>query len=131
MDLPVNPVQLECLQEAIYSEARGEDFAGQVYIGFVIRNRVESDMYPDRYCKVINQPYQFSYVMNGPVYMSEPEARKQAREIAFMVMKTPSILPSNVMYFTTKDIRPSWNWNQIRPYKTHGNHVLYEYIKNH
>lgn len=39
-----------CLTEAIYHEARGESFDGQLYVGFVIRNRVESKYFPNDFC---------------------------------------------------------------------------------
>src|SRR5690625_3991404 len=41
-----------CLAEAMYFEARGEGLAGQVAVGEVILNRVDSSRYPNSVCDV-------------------------------------------------------------------------------
>ena len=60
-----------CLTEAIYFEARGESFQGQVAVAEVILNRVDNDRWPDTICGVVNQgtgrkyACQFSYTCDG------------------------------------------------------------------
>lgn len=44
-----------CLALAIYHESRGEPLAGQLAVGLVILNRVESPRYPDDVCGVVKQ----------------------------------------------------------------------------
>ena len=46
---------LNILASAIYGEGRGEPYTGQVAIGSVILNRVESDQFPDTVSNVVYQ----------------------------------------------------------------------------
>lgn len=119
--------QLECLSQAVYHEARGESRAGQLYVGFVIRNRVLSDKFPDDFCEVIHQPWQFSFVqLIDDKRMYEKEAKERAERVAYTVMNTyPSPIPDDVMYYHTVDITPNWNFNLLDQYKVIGNHVFY------
>lgn len=63
MPMRENLEQVMCLAEAIYHEARGkeEPLAGMYAVGLVVKNRVESESYPNTYCSVVHQPKQFSY----------------------------------------------------------------------
>lgn len=59
---PVEPLEeIMCLTEAVYFEARGEALQGLYGVALVIKNRKESVKWPDTYCGVVQQPYQFSY----------------------------------------------------------------------
>lgn len=44
-----------CLAMNIYHEARGEPLAGQLAVGLVTMNRVESPRFPDDICSVVKQ----------------------------------------------------------------------------
>ena len=46
---------LYCLAQNIYHEARGESMWGQVAVGLVVMNRVESKRYPNNVCDVIHE----------------------------------------------------------------------------
>lgn len=56
-EIIVNPVQKNCLAEAIYHEGRGESMKTQIMIAEVTINRVkdESKMFPSSICKVVHQ----------------------------------------------------------------------------
>jgi spore germination cell wall hydrolase CwlJ-like protein len=45
----------ECLVQALFYEAYGEGYEGQVAVGWVVRNRINSGKFPKTACKVINQ----------------------------------------------------------------------------
>lgn len=126
--MDVNVEQLECLQEAIYHEARGESFDGQLYVGFVIRNRVEHDRFPDNFCEVIKQPWQFSYNhVLGSFEMLDQTAADLAHDVAYMVLSSDRVpISSHVLYYHTTDIKPRWDYNKIEEYKVVGNHIFYE-----
>ncbi|WP_018085870.1 cell wall hydrolase [Desulfurispora thermophila] len=70
------------LAKAIYAEARGEPFAGQVAVGAVILNRVKSGEFPDSIAEVILQQgkgtYQFSPVQDGSIKLEPDEMALQA-----------------------------------------------------
>lgn len=53
-------LQVFILALAIYREARGEPAAGKLAVGWVIRNRVADQRWPETYRDVILQPFQFS-----------------------------------------------------------------------
>ena len=62
-ELPEQPLEeVLCVTEAIWFESRGEPVAGKYAVAHVINNRVKSNRFPNTYCEVVNQPYQFSYL---------------------------------------------------------------------
>ncbi|MFW5976324.1 MAG: cell wall hydrolase [Bacillota bacterium] len=63
----ISEEEVELLARAIYGEARGEPFKGQVAVGAVIVNRVISSSFPDNIYDVIYQPGQFSIVNDGQI----------------------------------------------------------------
>ena len=50
IDNPTN-----CMAEAIYFEARGEEFIGKLAVGIVVLNRVKSKEYPNHVCGVVHE----------------------------------------------------------------------------
>src|SRR5690606_38719047 len=78
-----------CLATAIYFEARGANYRGQVAVAQVVLNRVEDHRYPDTICSVVFQNQhrrnacQFSFACDGiPEKISNRKAWAQAEEIA-------------------------------------------------
>ncbi len=67
----VSRKDLMLLARAIYAEARGESFEGQVAIGAVILNRTRDPHFPDNISEVVFQRnhnlYQFSPVADGTI----------------------------------------------------------------
>lgn len=61
------------LAKAVYSEARGEPYVGQVAIAAVILNRVKSSAFPNTVAGVIYQPWAFTAVHDGQFEL-EPNA---------------------------------------------------------
>ncbi len=61
----VSDVQL--LARAINGEARGEPYEGQVAVGAVILNRVDSSHFPNSITGVIYQPGAFTAVSDGQI----------------------------------------------------------------
>jgi spore germination cell wall hydrolase CwlJ-like protein len=61
----------KCLATGMYFEARGESMRGQLAVGRVIMNRVDSDAYPNTICGVVYQNdhmrdrCQFSFACDG------------------------------------------------------------------
>ena len=54
---------LDLLARIIWLEARGEPFEGQVAVGAVVLNRVQSPHFPDSVAEVLAQPGQFGFSM--------------------------------------------------------------------
>ncbi len=57
----------QLLARAINGEARGEPYEGQVAVGAVILNRVESPNFPNSIAGVIYQPGAFTAVSDGQI----------------------------------------------------------------
>jgi N-acetylmuramoyl-L-alanine amidase len=69
------------MAQAIYGEARGEPYIGQVAVGAVIMNRVNHPSFPNTIAGVIFQPGAFTAVMDGQMFMQPDEtALKAARD---------------------------------------------------
>lgn len=63
---------LYLLAKCIYAEARGESYTGQVAVGAVILNRVESPSFPNTIAGVIYQKNAFTAVSDGQINL-EPD----------------------------------------------------------
>lgn len=109
--------QFQCLQEAIYHEARGETIPGQFAVAEVILNRVDIPNYPDSVCGVVHQnahldnACQFSYACNGRSRaMPEGQARTLAARIAqVMLSGAPRELTDGATHFHNRTVRPVWS----------------------
>jgi N-acetylmuramoyl-L-alanine amidase len=76
------PGELETLAKAIYSEARGEDYLGQVAVAAVILNRIDNSDFPDGIDGVVYQKvdgsYAFSAVWDGQIHLYPNQAAYDA-----------------------------------------------------
>ncbi len=69
------------LAKAIHAEAGAEPYQGQVAVGAVILNRVESSLFPNTISGVIYQPLAFESVANGIINRPpDAEALKAAQD---------------------------------------------------
>ena len=66
----VTQEEMELLARAVYSEARGEPFKGQVAVAAVILNRIRHPFFPDTIKGVIFEPWQFSAVHDGQFWLT-------------------------------------------------------------
>lgn len=63
----VSKQELDLLARAVYGEARGEPYLGQIAVAAVIINRVLSWQFPDTFAQVIYQQGQLSAVGDGQI----------------------------------------------------------------
>lgn len=68
--------EVDCLAKAIYHEARGEDYLGQIGVASVVLNRKKSKDFPKNVCDVVYQPRQFSYMSTARFNFKSPEWSK-------------------------------------------------------
>lgn len=66
------------LARAVYGEARGEPYTGQVAIAAVILNRVDNPNFPNTISGVVYQPGAFDVVSDGQINLSPDEAAIRA-----------------------------------------------------
>lgn len=69
---------LNILASAIYGEGRGEPYEGQVAIGAVILNRVDSPNFPNSVAEVVYQRGAFDAVKDGQINLTPNEAAYNA-----------------------------------------------------
>ena len=111
-----HPPELACLAEALYFEARGESIKGQFAVAEVILNRVDSALYPDTVCRVVNQgtgkryQCQFTYTCDGyPEVIREKEAYERASKVASVLLGgAERSLTSGATHYHTTSVRPRW-----------------------
>lgn len=118
---------LDCLTEAIYFESRSESFAGQLAVAWVIKNRVEDSRWPDSYCGVVHQKWQFSYYFDGlPEVYNDKKAKNSARHVAELVYYGTQLdFTEGANHYHTTNIRPSWNWSKLEVVMVVDNHMFY------
>lgn len=110
------------LSRVISAESQGEKLVGQIAVGNVVLNRLESDTFPDDLYEVIFQPGQFEPVENGTIY-NEPyhlsvTAAKLCLEGAQVV--------EDCMYFFAPALSPgTWIVNNRTYFTTIGCHRFY------
>ncbi|MBR5281001.1 MAG: spore cortex-lytic enzyme, partial [Clostridia bacterium] len=69
---------IELLARAVYGEARGEPYAGQVAVAAVILNRVEDSRFPKTISGVVYQSGAFDVVADGQINLTPNSTAYQA-----------------------------------------------------
>ena len=115
---------LMLLARAIFAEARGESFTGQVAVGAVIMNRVNSAFFPDTVREVImqrnRQTFQFTPVANGTINL---EPNQTAIEAAVKALEGHD--PTGGALFFYNPAISTDRWITTLPVVTHiGRHVF-------
>ena len=112
--------EVELLAKAIYGEARGESLTGQIAVGAVILNRVESEDFPNTIKGVIYEPYAFTCVQDGQFYLKpDPKAYEAARE----ALKGIDPTKGSTYYWNPKTATSEWIWSRAVVTKI-GNHIF-------
>lgn len=118
--LSISNEDLNWLARAVYGEARGESYQGQVAVAAVILNRVKSGEFPNTVKGVIFEPLAFTCVADKQIYL-EPNATaiKAAREAI------NGADPSGGALYYWNPVKATSKWVWSRPIiKRIGNHVF-------
>ncbi|PZE20574.1 cell wall hydrolase [Paenibacillus xerothermodurans] len=111
---------LDQLARIIHSEARGESFEGQVAVGAVVLNRVQSSKFPDSITEVIFQSGQFTAVDDGQ-YSLQPNSTAYRAARAALNGSDPT---NGALYYYNPKIATAL-WSMARPQiKTIGSHIF-------
>ncbi|MDU0200606.1 MULTISPECIES: cell wall hydrolase [Paenibacillus] len=111
---------LDELARIIHSEARGESFLGQVAVGAVILNRVQSEQFPDSITEVIHQPGQFSSVDDGQFALQPNETAYRAAAAALNGMDPTT---GALYFYNPVTAKASWSKSRIKKI-TIGHHAF-------
>lgn len=111
---------IRLMANAVYGEARGEPYTGQVAVAAVILNRVESPSFPNSISGVIFEPGAFTAVSDGQIWLTPNERAKQA-VLDAMNGWDPS---GNAQYYFNPDTATSaWIWSRPQ-IKRIGKHIF-------
>lgn len=99
---------LNLLARAVYGEARGEPYTGQVAIAAVILNRVKSSKFPNTVSGVIYQPGAFTAVSDGQINLSPNQSAFNAARDALNGWD-----PTNgcLYYYNPATATSKWIWS--------------------
>lgn len=127
--------ELWCLATAIYFEARGESYRGQVAVAQVVLNRVKDYRYPDTICGVVFQNQsrrnscQFSFACDGiPETINDRESWAQAEDIAQRYTAGELYLTEvgDATHYHATYVRPAWAPRMTKVTQI-GLHVFYKF----
>lgn len=127
--------QLWCLATAVYFEARGEGYRGQVGVAQVVMNRVNHKAYPSTICGVVFQNQsrrnacQFSFACDGiPERVSDKKSWAQAEEIASKVTGGTLYLTevANATHYHANYVYPRWA-PRLKKVTRIGAHIFYRF----
>ncbi|MDQ0193427.1 spore cortex-lytic enzyme [Paenibacillus wynnii] len=111
---------LKIMANAVYGEARGEPFEGQVAVAAVILNRVKSPNFPKTPSGVIFQPGAFTAVADGQIYL---EPNEQARKAVQQALSGWDPSGGCIYYFNPVTATSKWIWSRPQV-KTIGEHIF-------
>ncbi|WP_018883343.1 spore cortex-lytic enzyme [Paenibacillus massiliensis] len=111
---------LKIMANAVYGEARGEPFEGQVAVAAVILNRVKSPSFPNTSSGVIFQPGAFTAVADGQIWL---EPNEQARKAVQQALNGWDPSGGCLYYFNPRTATSKWIWTRPQV-KTIGQHIF-------
>ncbi|PZE22393.1 spore cortex-lytic enzyme [Paenibacillus xerothermodurans] len=111
---------LRIMANAVYGEARGEPYIGQVAVAAVILNRVNSPAFPNTPSGVIFQPGAFTAVADGQIWL-EPNATAERAVQDALNGWDPS--GGCIYYFNPVTATSEWIWSRPQV-KQIGRHIF-------
>lgn len=113
-----NDIQL--MAQAVYGEARGEPYEGQVAVAAVILNRLQSPIFPDSVAGIIYEPLAFTAVADGQIYLTPDETSRRAVLDAINGWDPTG---EAIYYFNPDTATSSWIWSRPQ-IKQIGKHIF-------
>ena len=100
---------LYLLARCVYGESRGEPYMGQVAVAAVVLNRVKSAAFPNSISGVIYQPYAFTCVSDGQLYLEPDQSAYNAARDAMNGWD-----PTNgcLYYYNPATATSAWIWSR-------------------
>jgi N-acetylmuramoyl-L-alanine amidase len=108
------------MANAVYGEARGEPYIGQVAVAAVIINRVQSPTFPNTVAGVIFEPRAFTAVADGQIYLTP---NKQAKKAVMDALNGWDPTGEAEYYFNPDTATSGWIWGRPQIKKI-GKHIF-------
>jgi len=113
---------IELMANAVYGEARGEPYIGQVAVAAVILNRINSPSFPDTVAGVIFEPGAFTAVADGQIWLTPDET---ARKAVLDAINGWDPSENAIYYFNPNTATSAWIWSRPQIKKI-GKHIFCE-----
>lgn len=111
---------IKLMSNAVYGEARGEPYIGQVAVAAVIINRLNSASFPNDVAGVIFEPGAFTAVADGQIWLSPNETARKAVLDAINGWDPTS---GATYYFNPDTATSGWIWTRPQIVKI-GKHIF-------
>nr|WP_247747212.1 spore cortex-lytic enzyme [Alkalihalobacillus sp. BA299] len=111
---------IRIMAQAVYGEARGEPYVGQVAVAAVILNRINSPTFPNTVSGVIFEPRAFTAVADGQIWMDPDET---ARRAVLDAINGQDPTGSAIYYFNPDTATSGWIWSRPQIKKI-GKHIF-------
>ncbi|NLY80680.1 MAG: spore cortex-lytic enzyme [Lysinibacillus sp.] len=111
---------LQLMANAVYGEARGEPYEGQVAVAAVILNRLESPDFPNTISEIIFQPGAFTAVADGQIWLTP---NKRAKQAVLDAMSGWDPSENALYYFNPNTATSEWIWTRPQ-IKQIGEHIF-------
>lgn len=119
-DLGLTKNDFKLMAKAVYAEARGEPYEGQVAVAAVILNRVRSVSFPNTVEGVIFQPLAFTAVDDGQISLTPNQQSDNAVQDACNGWDPTG---GCLYYFNPRTATSEWIW-RLQQVKTIGRHIF-------
>jgi N-acetylmuramoyl-L-alanine amidase len=116
----LNRSEVDILAKVIYSEARGEPYVGQVAVGAVVLNRIQSDLFPNTIREVVFQDGAFTAINDGQ-YWLQPNATAYLAALDALRGWDPTY--NAMYYFNPETATSSWIRSRTQTVEI-GNHIF-------
>lgn len=111
---------IKLISNAVYGEARGEPYEGQVAVAAVILNRLESSTFPNTISGVIFEPLAFTAVADGQIWLTPNET---ARKAVLDAINGWDPTGNALYYFNPATATSKWIWSRPQ-IKRIGKHIF-------
>ncbi|MEH6945093.1 spore cortex-lytic enzyme [Bacillus sp. JJ722] len=111
---------INLLAQAVYGEARGEPYDGQVAVAAVILNRLESPSFPNTVSDIIFEPLAFTAVADGQIWL---EPNEQAKKAVIDAINGMDPSGNATYYFNPETATSEWIWSRPQIKKI-GKHIF-------
>lgn len=111
---------IRLMANAVYGEARGEPYEGQVAVAAVIINRVNSATFPNSISGVIFEPRAFTAVADGQIWLTPDDT---AEEAVLDALNGWDPSGNAEYYFNPETATSSWIWSRPQIKKI-GKHIF-------
>lgn len=111
---------IKLMANAVYGEARGEPYEGQVAVAAVILNRVKSATFPNTVSGVIFEPRAFTAVADGQIWLTPND---QAEKAVLDAINGWDPTGNAEYYFNPDTATSGWIWTRAQIKKI-GKHIF-------